>query len=64
MHGDIGYWHQGALNKSTVNAGTYERGMVHFKVPESPYYKVYMHLGERVYSFSFKREAVNRGGGN
>lgn len=62
MNGDIKYWQKGVLNKSTVNPGSYEQGMVHFKVPDSPYYKVYMHLGDRVYCFAFKRDVVNQGG--
>lgn len=59
MHGNINYWQKGALNKSTVNPGGYERGMIHFKVPDSPFYKIYMHLNDRVYSFTFKEKTKN-----
>jgi hypothetical protein len=48
------YWHCNALRKSQIMPKTFYSGKLHFKVPYSPLYKIYIPVNNHTYRFDFK----------
>jgi hypothetical protein len=49
-----GYWHCNAFRKTGVEADTFYTGKIHFNVPYSPLYKVYIPVNGHIYRYEFK----------
>jgi hypothetical protein len=47
------YWHCNAFRKTMIQADTFNTGKIHFKVPYSPLYKVYIPVDGQIYRFNF-----------
>jgi hypothetical protein len=47
------YWSQQVLGPVTIYPGMYKTGNLHFKIPTSNCYKIYMPVGDRLYRFMF-----------
>ena len=47
------YWHFEALRNTEVKADTFYTGKMHFKVPYSPVFKLYIPVNSNTYRFSF-----------
>jgi hypothetical protein len=48
------YWKCNAFRETMVQADSFQTGKIHFRVPFSPIYKVYIPLDGQIYRFTFK----------
>ncbi len=48
------YWSKGTLHKTTINPNSYESGKIHFKIPYTDIYKIYLPVEHNLYRFTFK----------
>jgi hypothetical protein len=47
------------MRETVVEPGRYHTGKLHFTIPKSPYYKIYIPVNENIYSFRFKTSQNN-----
>lgn len=54
MSYDRDYVAKEIIRRTRIEPGTFYTGTLHFKVPDSPMYKLYLPLNQRVFSYRFK----------
>lgn len=47
------YWEHEVMQKSVIESKNIKMGKIHLRIPESPKYKIYIPVNNRVYGFSF-----------
>ncbi len=53
------YWLNGALQQGIVYPHSFESGDIHFKVQQSEYFKIYVPIDHRIYSYTFQDVVCN-----